>query len=46
MTKKTKEVRQNSTIKGCHEFHVRLHKDLELHVMATPIPLLTRVILE
>ena len=40
-----KEVRQNLTIKGYHEFRVRSHKDLEMLIIATPIPLLTRVIL-
>ena len=34
----------NSAIKGYHEFHIRLHKNLEL-ISATPIFLLTRVIL-
>ena len=33
-----------SAIKGYHEFHVRLHKDLEMLISAAPILLLTRVI--
>ena len=42
---KMKEVRHNLTIKGCHVFHVRSHKDLELLIMVTPILLLIKVIL-
>lgn len=36
---------QNSTTKGCHEFHVKPHKNLEILKLETPAPLLTRVIL-
>ena len=38
-----KVVRQNSAIKGFHEFYIRLHKDLAMLIMPTPIPLLTSV---
>ena len=38
-------VTQNSAIKGYHEFQVRSHKDLEILILATPILLLTRLIL-
>ena len=34
----------SSAIKGYHEFHLWSHKDLETLILATPILLLTRVI--
>ena len=37
---------RNSDIKCYHEFHVSLHKDLEMLILATPILLLTIVILQ
>ena len=41
-----KVVIQNSAIKGNHEFHVKLHKYLEMLILAAPILLLTWVILK
>ena len=40
------DVRQNLTIKGYHECHIRSQKDLEMLIMATAIFLLTRLILQ
>ena len=37
---------QNLAFKGYHEFHVSSHKDLEMVILAGPIHLLTRVILQ
>ena len=34
---KKKVVISNSVIKGCHEFHLRSHKDLEMLKLAAPI---------
>ena len=40
-----KVVMQNFSVKGYHEFHVRLHKELEIKTLVIPILLLARVIL-
>ena len=39
---KTKVVIQNSPIKFYYEFHVRLHKDLEMLLLAAPFLFLTK----
>ena len=39
---KMKVMIQNSAIKCYHEFHVLLHKDLEILTLTTPFLLLTR----
>ena len=42
---KIKVVTLKSAIKGYHEFHERLHKDIEMLISVVPFLVLTKVIL-